>query len=66
MGNTYLEPETKRNLHEYAEENRHKSPSRAVDGLLAEHRELLATKRENELLHRIFKPYELDEEAEIL
>jgi len=66
MGNTHIEPETKRNLQEYAEENRHKSPSRAVDGLLAEHRELLATKRENELLHRILKPYELDEEDAIL
>jgi hypothetical protein len=64
MGNTHLEPETKEKLLEYGKEYSHKSPSRSVDRLLAEHRELLVTQRENELLHRLFEPYKLDEEGE--
>ena len=66
MGNTHLEPETKEKLIEYGKEYNHKSPSRSVDGLLAEHRELLVVRRENELLHRLFKPYKLDEEDKAL
>ena len=61
MGNTYLEPETKEKLLEYGKEYDYKSPSRSVDGLLAEHRELLVTQRENELLQQLFKPYTLDD-----
>jgi len=66
MGNTHLEPETKEKLLAYNKENGHRSQSRGIDALLAEHRELLVTKRENELLHRILKPYELDEEDVML
>ena len=61
MGNTHLRAPTRENLRQYANENGHKSLDDAVTALMAEHRELLATKRENELLHRLFKPYELDE-----
>jgi len=66
MGNTSLRLPTRESLREYADENGHKSLDDAVVALLGEHRELLATKRENELLHRIFKPYELDEEDVML
>jgi len=61
MGNTHLEPETKDKLKAYMKETDCRTASRGVDSLLAEHRELGPTKRENELLHRLFKPYELDE-----
>ena len=60
MGNTHLEPETKDKLKAYMKETDCRTASRGVDSLLAEHRELEATKRENELLHRLLKPY-LDE-----
>lgn len=53
MGNTYIESATKENLLEYGEEYGHKSPSRAVDALLAEHDLLLVTQRECELLRRM-------------
>lgn len=66
MGNTYIEKGTKDNLLEYTKEYGHKSPSRGIDALLAEHRELLATRRECELLHRLFEPYKLDEEDVVL
>ena len=62
MGNTHLEPETKSKLRAYMKETDCRTISRGVDSLLAEHRELLAIKRENELLHRLFEPYKLDEE----
>lgn len=50
MGNTYIEPETKEKLIEYNKENGHRSASRAIDALLAEHKLLLVTQRECELL----------------
>lgn len=43
MGNTHIESSTKEKLLEYVEEHKHKSPSRAIDTLLAEHDLLLAT-----------------------
>ena len=61
MGNTHLEPETKENLLAYNKENNHRSASRGIDALLAEHRELLVTRRENELLHRLL-PYQIDDD----
>lgn len=53
MGNTHIEPATKEKLLEYGEEYNHKSPSRSVDALLAEHDMLLVTQRECELLRRM-------------
>jgi hypothetical protein len=53
MGNTHLEPETKENLLASNKENSHRSASRGVDALLAEHRELLVTRRENKLLRHM-------------
>lgn len=53
MGNTHIEPATKEKLLEYGEEYGHKSPSRSVDALLAEHDMLLVTQRECELLRRM-------------
>ncbi len=61
MGNTHLRLPTRESLREYADDNGHGSLDDAVVALLAEHRELLVTRRENKLLHRILKPYELDE-----
>jgi len=61
MGNTHLRPQTRENLRQYTDSHGHKSLDDAVTALLAEHKELLVTRRENELLHRLFKPYELDE-----
>ena len=66
MGNTYLEPQTKENLLEYNRACGHKSPSRGVDVLLAEHELLLVTQRECKLLQQMFKAYELDEEDVVL
>ena len=62
MGNTHLRIPTRENLRKYANETGHKSLDDAVTALLAEHRELEATKRENELLRRIIGPYTLDDE----
>ena len=53
MGNTHLEPETKDKLKAYMKETDCRTASRGVDSLLAEHRELAALRRENELLRRI-------------
>ena len=53
MGNTHLRLPTRENLREYANENGHGSLNDAVVALLAEHRELLPTRRENELLHQL-------------
>lgn len=53
MGNTHVEPATKKNLLAYNKENGHRSPSRGIDALLAEHRELLVTRRENKLLQHM-------------
>ena len=61
MGNTHLRPATRASLRKYADDNEHKSLDDAVVALLAEHRELLVTRRENELLHRLFEPYKLDD-----
>lgn len=61
MGNTHLRDPTRTNLREYADDNGHKSLDDAVTSLLAEHRELLATRRENELLHRLL-PCQIDED----
>lgn len=61
MGNTHLEPATKKNLLEYMEENGYRTISRGIDGLLAEHKLLLATQQKCELLEKLFEPYELDE-----
>ncbi len=55
MGNTHIEPETKENLLAYMEENSNKSVSRGVDALLADHRELLVTRRENVLLTQLVR-----------
>ena len=61
MGNTHLRPATRENLREYANENGHGSLDDAVVALLAEHRELLVMRRENELLHRML-PHQIDED----
>lgn len=53
MGNTHLREPTKKSLREYANDNGHGSDNDSVVALLAEHRELLPTRRENELLHRM-------------
>lgn len=58
MGNTHLRPATRENLREYANENGHGSLDDAVVALLAEHRELLVTRRENALLHRMDEQYD--------
>jgi hypothetical protein len=50
MGNTYLEPKTKANLLEYMDKNDHRTVSRGIDTLLAEHDLLLVTQRECDLL----------------
>ena len=55
MGNTHLRLPTRNSLREYADENGHKSLDDAVVVLLAEHRELLVTRRENELLRRLIE-----------
>ena len=55
MGNTHLRSATRENLREYTKENGHNSLNDAVVALLAEHRELLVTRRENELLHRMIE-----------
>ena len=55
MGNTHLRSATRENLREYAKENGHNSLNDAVVALLAEHRELLVTRRETELLHRMIE-----------
>ena len=54
MANTYIEPATKKKLLEYNITYGHKSPSRGIDGLLAESRELRIIRRENRLLHRLY------------
>ena len=61
MGNTHLRAPTRESLREYAKDNGHGSLDDAVVALLAEHRELLPTRRENELLHRL-----LDDEDVVL
>lgn len=66
MGNTHLRLPTRESLREYADNNGHGSLDDAVVALLAEHRELLVTRRENELLHRLFEPCKLDEEDVVL
>lgn len=53
MGNTHVEPATKKSLLAYMEENDIRTPSRGIDRLLADRRELLIIRRENELLHRL-------------
>ncbi|MHC1623326.1 MAG: hypothetical protein ACXQTR_01895 [Candidatus Methanospirareceae archaeon] len=53
MGNAHIEVETKEKLLLYMKENGYRSTSRGIDGLLSEHKELLVTRRENELLRRL-------------
>ena len=55
MGNTHLRQPTRENLREYANDNGHKSLDDAVVALLAEHRELLPTRRENVLLTQLVR-----------
>ena len=63
MGNTHLRPATRENLREYANETGHGSLDDAVVALLAEHRELLPTQRENELLHRMVDVMDTGDES---
>lgn len=53
MGNTHLRDSTRTNLRKYADENGYKSLDDAVIVLLAEHKLLLVTQRENELLRNM-------------
>lgn len=55
MGNTHLEPATKENLLAYCEENGHKSPSRGIDALLAEHELLIATQQKCGVLEQLVR-----------
>ena len=55
MGNTHLRQPTRESLREYANENGHGSLNDAVVALLAEHRELLVTRRENVLLTQLVR-----------
>jgi len=61
MGNTHLEPETKDKLKAYMRETDCRTASRGVDSLLAEHRELLATRRECELLRRMDETRQIED-----
>lgn len=63
MGNTHVEPATKESLLVYMEENGHRSVSRGVDALLADHRELLVTRRECKLLHQLVRALDTGDES---